>query len=105
LIAIAVSILYKPKNGDLRNTGIEVEGIIYEEGSEVTFKNPSTFGRMTFVEKTVLRFLTKENKWITGQCNGGIFYFNFRKFKAGEHVKVFYDKDEPSNFLIATNQS
>jgi hypothetical protein len=105
LIGIAVAILYKPKNDDLRKTGIEADGIIYTETYDTTFKNPYSFGQMLIQKNIFVRFLTKENKWVTGKCNTGIFYFNLKPFKQGEHVKVFYDKSDSSNFLVATNQS
>lgn len=72
----------------LRNSGLEAEGIVFD----LTKNNDEESA-----DKWVIRFLTKDNIWITKEPS---VYFPHYGKKKGEKVQVFYDPDNPDDFII-----
>ena len=109
LIGIALivySCFHKSTTGKLKETGIPVEGIIYEQSSG----NDSSgmFGNSSNLKnKITVRFVTQDQDqlWITGVMNQDFAGFYTGQYKEGETVKVYYDKDNPTNFYVDTKQS
>ena len=52
-----------------------------------------------------MRFLTKDDVWITAQVKTNFLISFTGQYKAGEHVKVVYNPDIPSEFMIESKQS
>ena len=98
LIVLAVSIFWVPKENKLKQTGIPVDGIIFEGGNNQSFDN-------SYNDKIVIRFVTQNQEWITGAIQQDFATFYTGQYKNGEKVKVYYDKDNPSNFYVETKQS
>ncbi len=57
------------------------------------------------MNKVTVRFVTKEQEWITGEMKQEFAIFFTGQYKAGETVDVYYDPAKPSNFFIETGQS
>lgn len=107
IIFIAFSIFWESKNSNLKQTGICVEGIIFDQDIEQSFKwGLDTSNNYTSVkDKITIRFLTKKQEWITGTIAQGFRLFYNGQYKDGEKINVYYDLHNPSNFYVDTKQS
>jgi len=95
-------------NSDLKQTGILVEGIIFEQDNgSITFSFGDTTNNSSSVnDKVSVRFVTLEKQeWITAPIDQGFQFFYSGQYKNGERVNVYYDKNNPYNFYIDTKQS
>ena len=61
LIAIAISLLYKSKKGNLKQIGISAEGIIFKQD-----KNSNYSDAIINNDIITVRFVTQKKEWITG---------------------------------------
>lgn len=81
---LIIGIHKSKKSSDLKNNGIKVEGVIYSLEQD----------RRSGIYYPVVRFRTKENRWITKKLNFGT---NPPQYAEGEKVSVLYDPDDPEN--------
>jgi hypothetical protein len=87
LIIVSISIYIRIKK--IRKSGIETEGIIFS--SEMASDPNLRFGF------PVVRFLTKENEWITETYNISLSFY-----KKGQKITIIYLPDKPTEFIIKT---
>ena len=105
LIVLAVSLLFESKKSRLKETGIAVDGIVFSQESANTTIGSSTGSYTSVKDKVRVRFVTKNEEWITGVIEQDIQFFYTGQYKDGDTVQVYYDKDNPSNFYVDTKQS
>ena len=84
------------QKSNLKKVGIPVDGIVCKQ-SDRSASNVN--------EKITIRFLTKEQEWITGPIDQGFELFYTGQYKNGDPVKVFYNPDKPTEFYVDTKQS
>jgi hypothetical protein len=96
LISIVKSCFYVSKKSNLKEIGIPVDGIVFtQSGDSVDDVN----------KKVEIRFVTKNQEWITGPINQDFQIFYTGQYKDGDHVKVFYNPAAPTEFYVDTKQS
>src|SRR5450432_938893 len=95
---------YQPKKNKLKETGIAVDGIVFEQGSGSTALSFTDTGNQVN-ERVVIRFVTKDLQWITAPIKQDFTTFYTSQYKDGETVKVFYNPLNPSDFIVDTRQS
>jgi hypothetical protein len=104
LVLITISIFASSTDKKLKEVGITVDGIIFSlsEGSNrIDSGNYVT----NVKDKITIRFLTTDNVWITGQLKTNFLIAYTGQYKEGQSVKVTYDPQNPSNFMIVSKQS
>jgi len=101
---IIISIFTSSSNKKFKESGITVDGIIFslEENSN---RRSSDNYSINVKDKITVRFLTVDNAWITEQFKTNFLIAYTGQYKEGESVKVTYDPQNPSNFIIASKQS
>jgi hypothetical protein len=95
VIALIVFLLAIKLLLDIRkisNNGTEVKGVIFDVESVDANQNSVIF--------PIVRFVTKENIWITKSCMIGTIP---NLYKKGKEVIVVYQINEPNNFFIKDN--
>lgn len=80
----------------LQSEGTQAEGVVFEVNYVSDIAVDTSTGSMGMYYP-VIRFLTKENEWITRQYNIGRYPSAYRE---GDKVVVFYDPDDPTSFII-----
>lgn len=100
-ISIGYAVLFKSKKSKLKETGISVKGIIYKQTESNSFDSNTTSAN-TIV---TVRFVTENKEWITADINQDFQISYTGQYKNGETVNVYYDKENPYNFYVDTNQS
>ncbi len=100
LITLAYSIFAVSKKSDLKQTGIEVDGIIYDQEQDLSYHNSS----YNIKDKITVRFVTQQQEWITAPIKQAFASFYTGQYKNGETVKVYYNKDKPTDFYVDTKQ-
>jgi len=101
---IIISIFTSSANKKFKESGITVDGIIFslgENSNRMSSDNYST----NVKDKITVRFLTVDNVWVTEQFKTNFLIAYTGQYKEGESVKVTYDPQNPSNFMIASKQS
>jgi hypothetical protein len=88
-IIVAMTLLTK-RNRIIQN-GIEVEGVIFD--FEI-----SNFSNTNNMKYPIIRFVTKENSWITKTAN-----YSQPFLKRGQKITVVYIKDNPEEFIFKTS--
>ncbi len=88
VIIIIISVTIKNNLKNISKNGVEVEGIVFD--SEL-----STLG--TASTYPVVRFLTKENNWVTEKSSIATMPGFYKK---GEKVQIIYRDQEPNKFYI-----
>jgi|SRR5579871_3707995 len=83
------------RSKEIFENGIEVEGIVFEFVQDQSFFNDINNNS----SYPVIRFLTKEKKWITARP---IEELSSIFFKTGEKVTVIYNRDNPEEFILKT---
>ena len=105
LIVLGLSAFWESTKSKLKQTGITVDGIVFEQGFDNSFNqsfdNSSSFTK----DKVTIRFVTQTGEWITGVIKQDFQVFYTGRYKNGDTVKVYYDKDNPSDFYVDTKQS
>jgi hypothetical protein len=104
LLLILSAVFKKGKSTELKNTGEKVEGIIHELGQAPNY-NSSIDSFSDVKDNVTVRFVTKEQEWITADVKQPFALFFTGQYKPGDKVDVFYDLKNPSNFYIDTKQS
>ncbi|MBX3253049.1 MAG: DUF3592 domain-containing protein [Chitinophagaceae bacterium] len=107
IVFLSFSILWESKNSKLKQTGICVEGIVFEQGSENnaqwSFNTPD---HSSSVKDTItIRFLTEKHEWITGTMKQDFRVFYKGQYRDGNKVTVYYNRNDPSDFYVDTKQS
>jgi hypothetical protein len=103
LIVLAISVFWVSEKSKLKQTGILVKGIVFEQGVDKNYNH--SFDNSSVKDKIVIRFVTQNQESITGIIKQDFAIFYTRQYKTGETVEVYYDKDNPSNFYVASKQS
>lgn len=103
LILLAISLFYESKTEVLKKAGIKVEGIIFKQGFQTRLYGDS-FDRHSVKDKIAVRFLTKNDEWITGDIQHEFGTFFWGQYEDGETVVVYYDEKNPSVFYVDTKQ-
>ena len=102
---MGLSAFWESTKSKLKQTGIAVDGIVFEQGFDNSFNqsfdNSSSFTK----DKVTIRFVTQTGEWITGVIKQDFQVFYTGQYKNGDTVKVYYDKDNPSDFYVDTKQS
>lgn len=93
-VVIVVSLILKRKK--LLAAGIQAEGVVFQL-NYVNDISVDTSSGSTGMYYPVIRFLTKENEWITQQYDIGRYP---SVYKEGDKVVIFYDPTDPTNFII-----
>ena len=93
IITIALGLYQYFKSKRLLQTGTFVEGIVYENTTGSTSSDNAT----TYYP--VVRFVTKQEEWITEKSSVSGFY------KKGQIVKICYSPDNPKEFVIDSWQN
>lgn len=106
LISLTISVFWNSKKNELQETGIPADGIIFEQDFEnsINFSTKDSYSS-PIKDKIIVRFLTQKQEWITGAIKQDFQFFYTGQYKDGDAVKVYYDKDNPSNFYVETKQS
>lgn len=97
-------LLVKSKTDNLKTTGVKTKGIIFDQDHESQFSIGSGINS-TAKDKITVRFVTETQEWITGDIKQSFALFYTGQYKPGEEIDVYYDKSNPNNFYIDTNQS
>ena len=104
LVSILLALFRKSDKATLKITGEKAEGIIYALGQNSD--SYSSINRNSNVnDKVTIRFLTKDQQWITGDLKQDFAAFFTNQYKEGQAVEVYYDPKQPSNFFVDTKQS
>jgi hypothetical protein len=103
LIVLAISVFWVSEKSKLKQTGILVKGIVFEQGVDKNYNH--SFDNSSVKDKIVIRFVTQNQESITGIIKQYFAIFYTRQYKTGETVEVYYDKDNPSNFYVDSKQS
>ena len=105
LITFACSIFWRSTKSNLKQSGILVDGIVFEQDFDNnrnhTFDNSDTLIK----DKITIRFVTQTGEWITGIIKQDFGIFFTGQYKNGDTIKVYYNKDNPSDFYVDTKQS
>ena len=96
LALTAVSCFFISKKSNLKETGIPVDGIIFKQSGD---SDDNVNNKIT------VRFLTEKQEWITGLINQDFQLFYTGQYKDGDHIKIFYNPTNPSEFYVDTKQS
>lgn len=68
--------------------------------------NTSSIGdNLNIKDKVIVRFVTQNKEWITGDINQEFAAFFTGQYKEGQSVDVYYDPEKPSDFFVDTKQS
>jgi hypothetical protein len=99
LMGISFILIYyfiKKKFNKLLANGIPTEGVIFDfETSYFSFSGSESKD----ISKPIIRFLTLKQEWITETYKVG---FTVSTWKAGDHVRVWYNPENPKEFVVAT---
>ena len=101
---IVIAIFFTSGNKKLKDTGLVADGIIYSLQQKSGLFGSNDFDS-NVKDKITVRFLTKDDVWITEQLKTS-FQISFTgQYKEGQPVKVIYNPDKPSEFMIESRQS
>lgn len=99
IIGIGFILIYyfrKKKYNKLLVTGIAVEGVIFDfETSYISYSGSESRD----IPKPIIRFVTLKQEWITEKYETG---FTFSDWKAGDKVMVYYNPENPEEFVVST---
>lgn len=105
LITLIISLLNKSNGVKLKETGIPVDGIIFEQGFDQSTNNSYDTSSSFVKDKISVRYVTLSGEWITEDIKQEFRLFYSGQYKDSETVKVYYEKDNPRNFYIDSKQS
>lgn len=101
--SVLLALFKKSSKAILKATGHKAEGIIYaldrcpNQSSDTETSN--------IKDKVTVRFLTKDQKWITADIRQDFAAFYSKQYQLGETVEVYYDPKDPTSFIVDTKQS
>lgn len=102
--SMLIVLFKKSDKSTLKVNGEKAEGITYALGQKSN--SYSSGNRSSNVkDKVTIRFLTKDQQWITGDLEQDFAAFFTNQYKEGQAVDVYYDPKQPSNFFVDTKQS
>ena len=101
---IIISIFTSSANKKFKESGITVDGIIFSLGENSNRMSSGNYST-NVKDKITVRFLTVDNVWITEQFKTNFLIAYTGQYKEGESVKIIYDPQNPSNFMIVSKQS
>ena len=104
-VSIAIAIFFKSSKSSLKETGIEVEGIIFKQERNTNFSIQIDDSSSSINNRITVRFVTKKQEWITEVIKQDFQLFYTSQYKDGNTIKIFYDESNPSNFFVDTKQS
>ncbi|HTN37357.1 MAG TPA: DUF3592 domain-containing protein [Arachidicoccus sp.] len=76
----------------IKSNGIKTDGIIFDTVNSIDVAN--NYARSNH---PIVRFLTKENQWITQKSKIGVFP---GIYKTGKKVQIIYQEEDPNKFFI-----
>lgn len=107
LVILAIAMFWESQNSKLKQTGICVEGIVFEQDVEssfrLSFSEPDHY--RSIKDKVTIRFVTKKQEWITAPIKQDFSVFYTGQYKDGDKVVVYYEEKNPSNFYVDSKQS
>ncbi len=104
IVLIAISIFASLSNKKLKNSGITVDGTIFSLERDNDHIDSDSY--LSNVKgKITVSFLTTDKVWITDKPQTNFLISYTGQYKKGEPIKVTYDPENPSNFIVATKQS
>lgn len=95
VVLVLYSVHSKRKISKLKRSGLEAEGIIFDLSSGGRESN----------DTVVVRFVTKDNVWITKEPSTYFSQSGLNLIRKGDKVKVFYNPDNPDDFVIIHSSS
>jgi len=98
-VALAIGLSISKKTRKLKEIGLAAEGVVFnlENGDDRIRVSESDDSWLSFNARyPVIRFLTADQVWITGKPSS----FAHNLYKAGQIVKVIYNKEDPAEFII-----
>lgn len=104
IVALVFSIFQKSSQKNLKDSGVLVEGIIFNQdfdNSSLSFDNYARHVK----DKITIRFVTKNGEWITEDIKQDFGVFYSGQYKNGDKVNVYYNKDNPKKFYVDIKQS
>lgn len=105
IVCLGLSLFSNSAKSNLRETGIPVEGIIFkQEFSDGGNGSPDGFSGYN-KDKITIRFVTETGEWITGVLKQDFSITYTGQYKNGEKIKLYYNKDNPSEFYVHSKQS
>jgi len=104
LACFAISVFAKTAHKKLSQSGLSAEGIIYKLELDNGSSRANGFsGKLK--DKITVRFLTRENVWVTGEAKSQFLIFFTGQYKEGDLVRVKYNPDQPAEFILESRQS
>lgn len=97
IVGIAITIIAIKtliKGNYIRKNGLSAEGIVYDLTHNSTIS--------VNLQLPIIRFVTHDQHWVTKEAKIGLPY---GMYKRGQKIKVIYDKDEPTEFVIISTSS
>lgn len=88
---MTVAIINLKKISTIKKKGVSADGIIFDL--------TSTANTSMKFQLPIIRFLTKEETWVTEEAKIGLPYGIYKK---GQKVKVLYNRDQPKEFFIVS---
>lgn len=104
IILLLFALLKKTKTTELKHTGEKAEGIVFDLDRDSNSNRDLNFCR-TVMNKVTVRFVTKNQEWITGEIKQDFSSFFTGQYKEGDKLDVYYDPQKPSDFIVITKQS
>jgi hypothetical protein len=104
IICIVAAFYSASGNKKLKETGIAADGIIYSL-EESTDQSDTDISFRNVKDVIIVRFLTKDNVWITERYKSKFLIAYTGQYKPGEAVKVIYDPNNPQIFTLESRQS
>lgn len=105
LIVLGLSFFGKSTRGNLKDSGILVEGIIFNQDFDNNYnRSLDNFSRHV-KDKITVRFVTKDGEWITEDIKQDFGIFFSGQYRNGDKINVYYSQDNPKNFYVDTKPS
>ena len=92
IVGVATTLYGVNKNRKIskfKSLGLEAEGVVFDLIKKDDPEDQSYI--------CIIRFLTKNNIWITREPSA---YFSHFGIKKGDKVQVFYDPENPNDFVV-----
>lgn len=102
---LVYSIARSSSNSELKETGIQTTGVIFETAYETMVYPDERDHGSRLENKITVRFTTKEKEWITADIRQDFVLYSRGQYKPGDKITIYYNKDNPRRFYVETGQS
>jgi hypothetical protein len=103
IVLLLMAVLKKATKANLKQSGLKTEGIVY--GLERQTDSTSPISDSSNVkDKVIVRFVTNNEEWITGDIKQEFAAFFTGQYKEGQKLDVYYDPKNPSDLFVDTKQ-